>query len=102
MPESAHVTLSAFDWATVLAMAGLLWFLFVRDFKARDRQTAAVEALSAEVGRLRAWMAETYAQRTDLIREVERLEDSIAEQADRWREDMKRHREECPGRLPRV
>jgi hypothetical protein len=98
--EPTHMALSAFDWATVLAMAGLLWFLFVRDYKSRDRQTNAVEALSVEVGRLRAWMAETYVTKVEHLREVDRLETSIADHAERWREDLTRHRSDCPVRRP--
>jgi len=96
--EPARMTLSAFDWSVVLALAGLLWFLFVRDFKSRDRQTAAVESLSLEVGRLRAWMAETYVPKAEHLREIDLLRTSIADHAERWREDLNRHREECPAR----
>ena len=92
------MVLTGFDWATILAAAALLWFLLVRDFKSRDRLAATVDELAGEVGKLRTWMAENYVTRPEHLREIVRLEASIAEHAERWREDLARHREECPTR----
>lgn len=92
------MSLSAFDWACVLALAGLLWFLLVRDFRSRDRLASTVESLGKTVADLRTWMAENYVTRPEHLREIERLETSIADHADRWREDLERHRSDCPGR----
>jgi HAMP domain-containing protein len=94
------MVLSAFDWAVILALASLLWFLLVRDFRSRDRLAATVEKLGLTVSDLRTWMAENYVTRPEHLREIERLETSISEHADRWREDLDRHRIECPGRRP--
>lgn len=99
MPETPHMVLSAFDWASVLAATALLWFLIVRDYRSRDRLAATVEKLGQTVSDLRTWMAENYVTRPEHLREIDRLEISIADHAERWREDMAAHRRDCPGRF---
>jgi hypothetical protein len=100
MAQASSITLSAFDWAIVLALAGLAWFLLVRNFRAQDALALNVQALTGEVAKLHQVMAETYVTKVDHLREVDRLETSIAGHAERWRDDLAQHRRDCPVRLP--
>ena len=62
------------------------------------RLAETVTNLAREVGKLRTLMAESYVTKVEHLREIDRLEGSIAEHAERWREDLDRHRRECAGR----
>ncbi len=86
-----HIVLSTFDWATIGALVVLAWFLLRRDFQSRDRLAATVDSLALEVGKLRTWMAENYVTKVEHLREIDRLEDSIAKHAEHWREEMGNH-----------
>lgn len=100
--EPPHpITLSFFDWATIMALAVLLWFLVTREIRSRDRLATTVEKLGLTVSDLRTWMAENYVTRPEHLREIDRLETSIAEHAERWREDLAAHRSDCPERIER-
>ena len=97
--EPPHpLSLSLFDWATILALACLAWFLLTRNFRAQDELARTVRGLAEELGKFRADMAERYVQKADQAREIDRLEQSIADHAERWREDLARHRDDCPDR----
>lgn len=98
MPEQTHMSLSAFDWSTILGVLVFFWFLLQRDYKSRDKLADTVENLSQTVAGLRSWMAENYVTRPEHLREIDRLEVSIADHSERWREELSRHREECPAR----
>ena len=98
MEPSHPISLSMFDWATILALAGLAWFLLVRNFRSQDELAKTVKCLAEELGKLRAHMAERYVAKPDHDRAISDLKGTIAEHAERWREDLETHRRECPGR----
>jgi hypothetical protein len=96
--ETPFMSLSAFDWATVLALAALAWFLLVRDFRSRDELARTVQALAEAVGELRALMAEQYVNKDDHRRDIDRVSADIAMHAKQFQRELETHREECPAR----
>ena len=98
MTEPAHLALSYFDWMTILALSALAWFLMVRFVRSQDQLAAAVTALSKEVAELPGHIAANYVTKPDHNRDIDGLKEVITDHAERWREELVRHREECPGR----
>ena len=97
-PEAAHVTLSYFDWMTVLAAGALLWFLLGRFFRANEKLADAVEALASQVAGLRTFVSENYVTKPDHARDLDRLSEDIDTWAARFQRDLDAHRDGCPGR----
>ena len=97
-PEKTIVALSYFDWMTVLALAGLTWFLLARHFRSQDKLADAVAFLAKEVGELRSWIAESYVTKPDHVRDLDRLSEDIERWSSRFERDLEAHRDECPVR----
>ncbi len=99
-PERTFVSLSSFDWATVMVLGAIAWFFFVRDYRSRDELAKTVKALADAVSDLRALMAEQYVSKDDHRREIDRLSDDIDTWANRFQRDLESHRDECAARRP--
>ncbi len=96
--ERAAISLSSFDWATVMVLGLLAWFFFMRDYRSRDELAKTVKALADAVSDLRALMAEQYVSKDDHRREIDRLSDDIDTWTERFRRDLESHKDECPIR----
>jgi hypothetical protein len=121
MVEAVHMSLSPFDWATLLAASVIVWWLIQRADKKREaavqqaeqiRETAAasrqgamdqtlgrlsnvVEDLSAALYQVKGWVTEHHVTKPDHQREMENLEKAL-------RRDLEQHVINCPGRKGRT
>lgn len=123
MSEPVHMPLSAFDWASILFVCILAWWiirslvqLYLRtkaDLQEaqqkieNDRaerflqQQAAVEASVQElikvVADLKGWVALEFVRRPDHQRDIDRLREDIDAHAERFVRELESHRGQCPG-----
>ena len=126
MSEPVRMILSDFDWVTVVvcvifgwwAIRSLikLWSSAKADLQAAqqrledDRATrilrqqesleGSVRELSNIVSEFKAWVALEFVRRPDHEREIGRLQEAIADHAERCDAALKEHREEFHGRRP--
>jgi|GEM_PF-7105063 len=118
------VSLSFFDWASILLVAVVAWWALrslvqlygktktqlhesnqkmeteraERFIKQQESLEGSVRELIRVVSDLKSWVALEFVRRPDHERDIDQLREDIKAHADRFRDELDGHREQCPGR----
>lgn len=124
MPEPVHMPLSAFDWVSILFVVAVAWWAIrslvgqyarvkgelqkaqqkadqeraERLLRQQESVERTVQELIRVVGDLKSWVALEFVRKPDHDREIDRLDNAIAEHAERFTRELESHRDQCPGR----